>query len=744
MKKSMPRGIILAAVTAVILILYSINHFRTVLEKKYVADIYDRLSELSANNAASIYSRISDQFEMMHMLSAYLSEEDLYSEKVLSMMRKTVDSYDFLRCAITFPDGSFITHDSKNSGNASKDEYVIKGFQGLSSVTGPRKAVVDPARTVILLTVPIYRGEEVIALLTCTYETKYLENVFKMTSFDGLGYSYIVDMNGGVISRPEIDSLVYNGDNILKFFQENFEASYGQITKHIREMKDGTVQLTMDGNQMYVSYRPLGINHWYVFSITSSEVLDSQLNSMLKNVTILYAVIVSILLLLMVLIWLYIQRLQQNSKEELQKLAFYDSLTGISNRNHFEREARHILDTHPGNYAYIILNVNRFKVINDIFGFSEGDRLLCFIADILCKESDENEVCSRFDADNFHILSTYTGKEELERRMMKVVEKISEFHFEKDVPHKLSVGFGAFFIENKAMSISPMGDKARMALSKIKGLHSATVYFYNSEIINQLIAEQEIENTMQSALADGEMKLFLQPKCFAKTQQVHSAEALVRWISPVKGMIMPDNFIPLFEKNGFIVKLDMYMVECACKKLREWQDSNMQVLPISVNQSRSCLYQNNYVQELMAILDKYQISPSLIELEITERAFFEEESALISIIEQLHWFGFKVAMDDFGAGYSSLNMLQDVLVDVLKIDKNFFKESINSERGKKIVSNIVLMANDLNIEVVAEGIETKEQLEFLNQINCGSVQGYYFSKPVPAEVFEQNYCEKAL
>lgn len=744
MKKHISPGLIAATVVALIIILLSINYFKGSLEKRYTSNIYSRLSELSSNNAASITSKISYQMEMMHTLSTYLADEDLRGEGVLSMINKTVEPYGFLRCAITFPDGSFITHDSKNEGNTLKEEHVIKGFQGISSVTGPMPAVVDKAKTVILLTVPIYQEQQIIALLTCTYETKYLETVFQMTSFDGKGYSYITNADGGIISKPDMEGLIYYGENIMTFFRSEFQDSYYKMRDDMHEMSSGTVLLQVGGELKYVSYQPLGLNQWYIFSVTSGEVLDSQLNSMLNSVYHLAMVIIITLLLLLLLIWFYIYRMQEKAKKKLQKLAYYDGLTNMPNNLLFEKEVRRILDTAPGEYAYLILNINKFKLINDVFGFAQGDLLLQHIASVLNHEAGANEVCARFSADNFHILSSYFDKETLENRMLSVSEKITGFQFDKKMPHKLTIGFGAYIIEDKTMEISPMGDKALMALSKIKGFHSAVTYFYNDEIMNQFMAEQEIENTMQDALENGEMKLYLQPKCSAQNYQILGAEALVRWHNPVKGLILPDNFIPLFEKNGFIVKLDMYMVECACKLLREWQDKHLYVVAISVNQSRNCLYQSGYVNKLLQILRKYDVSPALIELEITERAFFDDELALINIIEHLHQYGFKVAMDDFGAGYSSLNMLQDVLVDVLKIDKNFFRESINSERGKKIVSNIVAMANDLNIEVVAEGIETKEQLDFLKEIHCGSVQGYYFSKPVPVDVFERNYCEALL
>lgn len=739
MKKNLSAGIIYAALAAFCVILVSINIFQENLKKKMTAEIYVRLSELSVNNATRITSKISDQFEMMGALSTYIANEDLRGEEVLSILNQTVKNYGFLRCAITFPDGSFITHDSRNEGNTATEEHVTKGFEGISSVTGPRAAVADPSKTVILLTVPIRRDGIVNALLTCTYETQYLNRIVTMTYFEGKGYSYITGIDGSMISKPGIGRTIYDGDNILAFFREEFSGDdYLSIASDLENMRAGATEIRRDDDNKFISYQPLGINDWYIFSITSSEVLNRQLDSVLIDVYTLSVAILVIFLSLTVLIAYYIYWLDHKAKAELEQLAYYDSLTKIPNKAFFEIRAGRILSYASAQYAYILLNVNKFKLVNDMFGFAQGDSLLRHIAETLRSESGKDEAYARFDADNFHILYVYNGTHGLEERLMLLASRIGGYVFDKKVPHALSVGFGVYRIEDKDKPISYMGDKARVALSKIKGTHFSAISFYDEAMTQQLKEEQEIENTMQGALDNGEMVLYLQGKYSTCGGVLIGAEALVRWYSPQKGMVMPDSFIPLFEKNGFIIELDMYMVETACRTLRGWQDGGIVVVPVSVNQSRQCLYHPHYIDELTDILNQYAISPALIELEITERAFFEDEATLIRIIQQLHDQGFMVAMDDFGAGYSSLNMLQDVNVDILKIDKNFFKESVNSVRGKKIVSNIVSLANDLNIEVVAEGIETKEQLEFLRDIHCDFVQGFYFSRPVSAKEFKSS------
>lgn len=739
MKKFVSVRIISVAALAILSILLVFGNFKNKVQEEFTVNIYSRLSELSLGNAATISSKIKEQFEMMNTMSTYLSLEDLEGEKVKSVITKAVDTYGFLRCAITLPDGSVFTHDDKTTRNVTGEEHFVKGFKGLSTVRGPMPAVADSSKTVILLTTPIYKGTEIIALLTFTYETSYLDSVFSVTTFNGDGYSYVIDELGTVISRPTQGLVDFDSNNILTFLNQKHCDEYDAMSGHIKNMQSGSVLLAIGGKDYYISYQPIGINKWCVLSVISADVLDKQLDSTLSNVYSMSALIILIVLVFILLIDIYIHSLEDKSKKALEKLAYYDGLTGIYNQNMFERQARQVLDFTNLPHAYIILNVNKFKMINEIFGFTQGDNLLKYIANVLVEQAVEGDLYARFDADVFHILCRYTTNEDLEKRMLSVAKRITEYEFDKESRHKLSVGFGAYAIECNSKSISLMGDKARMALAKVKGLHTTTIYFYNNDIINQFMAEQEIENSMQSALDSEEMMVYLQPKCSTETYELRGAEALVRWQTPTNGIIMPDSFIPLFEKNGFIIKLDMYMVEAVCKKLAAWREQGISPFIISVNQSRECLYQPNYITELVHILERYAINPAFIEIEVTERAFFEDESALVSIIEQLHWHGFNVSMDDFGAGYSSLNMLQDVHVDVLKIDKNFFRESINSQRGKKIVSNIVKMANDLNIEVVAEGIETKEQLDFLKEISCGCVQGYYFSKPIPPNQFEIKY-----
>ena len=250
---------------------------------------------------------------------------------------------------------------------------------------------------------------------------------------------------------------------------------------------------------------------------------------------------------------------------------------------------------------------------------------------------------------------------------------------------------------------------------------------------------RKIEDDMHDALANGEFHLYLQPKVNMITSKVYGAEALSRWIHPVGGLVRPDMYIPLFEQNGFIVQLDMYMFEELCRLKEKWHRDGVEfaAIPISINMSRLHLFRENYVEELLAITDKYGIHPSELDIEITESVYLNDVTKLNEIVAKLQSKGFLVSIDDFGSGYSALNMLKDIPADIIKVDKEFLQLSTNSERGKKVIKNIIILCKELKYKVLVEGVETAEQVEFLTSFGCEIAQGFYYSKPIPVEEFEE-------
>ena len=289
----------------------------------------------------------------------------------------------------------------------------------------------------------------------------------------------------------------------------------------------------------------------------------------------------------------------------------------------------------------------------------------------------------------------------------------------------------------KDIDINTALDRCTIAKRTLKGLHYSSIAFYDGKIRDKALREKDYEHIMPTALEQHEFECYLQPKYGLKSRHIEGAEALIRWNSKEFGFVYPNEFIPLSEKNGFVVELDFFILEEVCRSMRRWLDDGREPVVISVNQSRLHLNYDDYIWRLREIVDKYEIPYEYIELELTESVFTENMEKLLTIMHKLHDIGFKLSLDDFGSGYSSLNMLKDIPVDVVKIDREFFNGTVNSEKGRAVISTVVDLAKNLDMEVISEGVETLEQVEFLTEINCAMVQGYYFAKPMPIPAFEE-------
>ena len=414
-------------------------------------------------------------------------------------------------------------------------------------------------------------------------------------------------------------------------------------------------------------------------------------------------------------------------------LATYDELTGIYNKQAFYAKTKEMLLDNPDkNFDLLRINIERFKVLNDLFGESTGDKLLRYIGKFLKEINLPLCVSGRLYADNF-VVCYEAGKGD-SRRMINTLQMVADSFA---INNRTILSFGLYRIDDKTLPVSVMCDRANMALWKAKGNFKNPYCEYDEKMRQQVLKEQKIINAMEMAIQNKEFTLYIQPKYDIEKGIIIGAEALVRWISQKNGFISPGDFIPVFENNGFVYEVDKFIWEESCRYLRKWLDEGREVHPISVNVSRIDLYDPKLVQHLVDLREKYQLPSQYLELEITESAYTEDPEQIITITRQLREAGFVILMDDFGTGYSSLNMLKDIQIDVLKLDMGFLKSSDHSAKGGNILTAILKMAESLKMQAIAEGVETKEQVEFLKSIGCKYVQGFYYSKPLPVDEFEK-------
>lgn len=435
----------------------------------------------------------------------------------------------------------------------------------------------------------------------------------------------------------------------------------------------------------------------------------------------------------------HILRLKVTEKiqEQIEHMKNYDALTGMPTLHKFKREAIALLKKQENPYAVVYSDIGNFKYINDVYGYQFGDRILYDFALEITKQFPKESVFGRISADNYVILVPYEERKEIEQMVLSLSENFHDSQKERHVATNMVIVSGVYFLKPGEIDISTAIDNANVARKSAKLSSFSTCKFYNDEMEEKIRKEREISGVMEEALKNAEFIVYLQPKVALEKETLAGAEALVRWKKPNGEIIPPDEFIPLFEKNGFILQLDFYVYEEVCKIIQSWRKQKLNVIPISVNVSRIHLNDENFVRHLKTLVDKYSIPPKYIELELTESVFVSDTQNTINVMKELRDIGFSVSIDDFGAGYSSLTILKDMATDVLKLDKEFFRHPEMKKQEQIIVSSIINMAKQLDMKVISEGIETETQTKFLKDISCDMVQGYYYAKPMPVEKFEQ-------
>lgn len=412
-----------------------------------------------------------------------------------------------------------------------------------------------------------------------------------------------------------------------------------------------------------------------------------------------------------------------------------DALTGLYNKETFYRKSSELIRQNLNRqYILICADIDRFKLVNDLFGMQEGDKLLRFVAREIRKFTNPSDsICGRISADIFAICTPQISSDTFQKFIQKAKSVFNDYPLDMTI----SMHFGIYTVEDPYMPVSGMCDRAALAIASIKGKYGEHIAHYDESHRRLLLEEQEITNSMHSALQDKQFIAIYQPKYNLITGKIIGAEALVRWQHPEKGLIPPCKFIDLFERNGFISSVDFYIWDLVCQNISKWKSLNIPILPISINVSRVDIYNLNLFTYLTSLLTKYSLTADMLELEITETAYTENPEQLISVIKQLKSAGFKIAMDDFGSGYSSLNMLSDVTFDVLKLNMHFMQSNSTDNRQSNILNFIVSLSKWLGLSVVVEGVETLEQVVYLRNLGYCKAQGYYFARPMSEDLFIQ-------
>lgn len=418
--------------------------------------------------------------------------------------------------------------------------------------------------------------------------------------------------------------------------------------------------------------------------------------------------------------------------QEQQYLVEHDAVTGLYNKMTFCKKTKEILTRYPEDeFVIVCSNIREFKLINENYGSAVGDEILKYVGSIIKEKTNEKEIGCRMESDHFAILvlKSASGIEQF-----KEVSRIPVLNSEDK--RYVQNYFGIYPVIDRTEKVESMCERALMALDTIKGTYQSDFIVYDDAMREKLIREQRIQERLPMALDTGEICLYIQPQIDSVTGEPNGAEALVRWMDKEKGMISPGDFVPVFEKCGLITKLDQYVWECTCKLLSQWKREGLRNIPMSVNISGCDFFYTDLYRDFTTLIERYSISPDMLRLEITESSFAEHNSQL-EVVKKLREFGFTVEMDDFGSGYSSLNMLKSVPVDIIKLDMGFLQSCEKSPKGIAIMKSVIELAKNLKLPVIAEGVETIEQVRLLQGMGCYNMQGYYYFKPLPVNEYEK-------
>lgn len=616
-------------------------------------------------------------------------------------------------------------------------EVVAQAWQGEMALSDLVQSELTQEK-IFIYAIPVSRNGDTVGALIASDQVEIFSDILSGdTVLSGNGHIHLLNSKGELLIHSQ-NSVVE--ESVASIYEEPYFS--GQKAEEIRTALAA-------GESVYSSFRcegrsyqallePVGIKDWYMLCVSRVQ----EASGLYRIVTVI-AVTFAALLLLMVILLVYGYRLTRRNDRELRDLAFHDALTGGDNLRGFTLKLQEALSQRQ-DVNLAALDVRQFKFINEIFGRERADKLLRHIHQQLQARLEEGEFCCRDSADLFYAVLLNTDPEQAAARLRNIMDEACAAALQdanSDYHVLLYAGMVAAPQCAASGKVDDVLTHAMFALERAKGASCNSVWTYDTELHKKEEVANFVESHMHQALQNGEFRMYLQPKIDLTSGRLGGAEALVRWTTGTGRMLYPDQFIPLFEQNGFSVSLDLYMVECACKQLRAWLDQGIQPVPLSVNQSKLLFFEADYIQNLERLIERYQIPASWITLEILEGLALENAGELNARISQLQAIGFRISMDDFGSGYSSLNTLNSLQIDELKLDRGFLMEAAdkNDPRSRIIMEQVVRMAKQLGISVVVEGVETRENEALIQSLGCDFGQGYYYSRPITVEEFTARY-----
>lgn len=725
--KKQEKNFIIPIVVIVIIMLIIIS--LSLVYMKYIQNLIDEntlknLGELTSQDAENVKNKIAQHKKILDNLVNQINDEkDISNDKIFEIFENSLAKGEFSRIGVLYEDGGCITSDGEIVDLSDDIESFFSSDD--IQLSKSRKSKVDQEE-INIYSKKLNNGNENIVILL-VIETDNYEKIFSGKIYNGEGNEYIIDSEGIILANSNNRENGYSLFNILGILKgEDNLQKQEKMRTDIKNNSDGQIKYNISGKYYYTSYEYLNINDWYLIIITPGSAIAQEYNKSLV-ITFISSIIVNFGILI---IAIYIVMSNKNKRKKLYELAYVDKLTGLGNYNYFIEISKELLKNNDGRYHLIILDIDKFKTFNKQYGRETGDKLLQQIGKKLKQLVGIDQLITRFSNDIFSILleENKSSTKEFHKLLEKINDELSNADID-GIKYTVLISIGVYNIKKNENDIFHVLDKALMAHESAKGNYNHKYEIFNEHLEEKILKEHYFETKMNEGLEKGEFKVFYQPKVNSQTGKMQQAEALVRWELDGK-LIPPNEFIPLFERNKFIIKLDTYIFEQVCRNVAEWKSKYNKLIKVSINISKEHLLEKNFVKEYCNIARKYNLMPEELELEITESATIDDNVDLVALLNEIKKAGFSIAIDDFGTGYSSLSILQNMPIDVIKIDKSF----VNQPRMLEIM---MIIASKLELKTVIEGVETKEQVIELQNLGIDLLQGYYYSRPVRKVDFEK-------
>lgn len=736
----MRRGLLIALTAAFVLgvsILLAANSAGLRQELNHSTQAY--LQDVTTQTTSDIRDTIQHKIQDLQGISSSIValRESGGEDSIQEFLNEKAQTLEFEPLILVDRQGTVLASQPVSALTDESIEELIQLPHIQASFDGETHTSYLGGETDILYSTPVYTDGDVTEVLIGVRRRERMQAMIAAKHFSGRSISCIVDTRGTMVLAPvdmqpfvQLNEIFADSNNQevideIQGMQEGMSAGRGGILRFT----------SVSGEDLFLAYNALEINDWVLLTVIPADILTG---GAAKYVFFSFFLVGATILLLVLLFWAVFWFSRAHQKH-LEELAFLDPVTGGLNNAAFQMCYRDRAPSmEPGAYTIVLLNVRGFKFVNERFGTQTGNDSLRYLYQVLSRHVRAGEEwTARGEDDSFFLCLKESQPEAIQKRLDDAIFDINSFS-DVSLPYgEMVMQQGACVVEDPKQEITLLQDRARMAYQSRRLESQSRCVFYDERIAEQLKTEQELDELFDESLARGDFQVYFQPKIGLESGRLEGAEALIRWNHPQKGMISPGEFIPLFEKNGKIRRLDFYVFQTVCGHLRQWQEEEMPLIPISVNLSRQHFQDPSFLESFCRTAEAHCIPHGLLEFELTESIFFDDRQiqAVKDRIQQMHACGFLCSLDDFGSGFSSLGLLREFDVDSIKLDRRFFL-NLDNAKAQDVVDCLLDLARRLRLKTVAEGIETEEQLAFLRTVRCDQIQGFVFSRPLPLPEFE--------